>query len=620
MTMVEKKIENKIEANDRQVDQVLNGKKYAVDYFQREYNWEEKHIEQLVTDLTGAFLNEYFEGHSRTEDAPNYNSYFLGPFVVSDRGGERSIIDGQQRLTSITLLLIYLNNLQKDLGLQENLEPLIFSEYRGSKSFNVQVEERTECLRSLFETGEYTVKDDDDESTRNMAARYLDISHAFPDEIKNGALPFFIDWLKYNVILVEIVAFSDENAYTIFETMNDRGLNLTPTEMLKGFLLSKYREPSKRKAANTLWKESIQRLHDANDAKEEDQKFIQAWLRSQYAETIRPGKAGSKNEDFEKIGTRFHSWVRDNLERLGLDPYRAETFEAFVGINFSFYLKMYLKILEAEKRLLPGLEHVYYIARWGIANSLAYPLLLAPLRPEDGEAVVTEKLDIVARYIETFTVRRGVNFRRFAASSIRYTMYSLVKEIRNKDVEELRTILSVKLAEHDTSFDDMGMFYLHGQNRNFVKYLLCRITAFIDKEVGIPTTFETYYHSPSGKPFEIEHIWGDKFDEHRDEFEQENEFDLWRNRIGGLILLPQGTNQSFGAKPYEEKLAHYIKENILAKSLCQATYQNNPNFLNMVNRLDLPFTPHAHFRKSDMEQRHALVQTICTTIWNEDLK
>jgi uncharacterized protein with ParB-like and HNH nuclease domain len=140
----------------------------------------------------------------------------------------------------------------------------------------------------------------------------------FPDDIKGDNLPFFIDRLKYNVVLVEIVAYSDENAYTIFETMNDRGLNLTPTEMLKGFILSRFNVPSKRNKANEDWKRAINVLKtfDTN----EDQSFFQAWLRASYADTIRPGKAGSQNEDFEKIGTRFHSWVRDNLPKMGLNP------------------------------------------------------------------------------------------------------------------------------------------------------------------------------------------------------------------------------------------------------------------------------------------------------------
>ena len=48
--------------------------------------------------------------------------------------------------------------------------------------------------------GNYEPTDDDDESTRNMAARYLDIVNNFPEEIKSEALPYFIDWLKFNVL------------------------------------------------------------------------------------------------------------------------------------------------------------------------------------------------------------------------------------------------------------------------------------------------------------------------------------------------------------------------------------------------------------------------------------
>ena len=79
-------LENKIEARHRTLFDVLNEQKYTVDYFQREFSWTEKHIEELVTDLTTAFLNEYHEGDSR-EQGENHNNYYLGPFVVSIKDG-----------------------------------------------------------------------------------------------------------------------------------------------------------------------------------------------------------------------------------------------------------------------------------------------------------------------------------------------------------------------------------------------------------------------------------------------------------------------------------------------------------------------------------------------------
>lgn len=205
------KEEHKIDADDRSVFDVLNERKYVVDYFQREYKWEQKHIDQLIGDLTSAFLDEYEPGHPRTR-VEHYNNYYLGPFVISSKEGMRSIIDGQQRLTSLTLFLIFLNHLQKKLGGKETIEPLVFSEKFGQKSFNIQVEERRPCLEKLFLEGSYDVQPDDDESTANMAARYADIEESFPDEIKGAALPYFLDWLKYKVILVEITAYSDDNA------------------------------------------------------------------------------------------------------------------------------------------------------------------------------------------------------------------------------------------------------------------------------------------------------------------------------------------------------------------------------------------------------------------------
>ncbi len=605
---------HKIDADDRNVFDVLNERKYSVDYFQREYSWEQKHIDQLVTDLTSTFLDVYTEGDPRTA-IEHYNNYYLGPFVVSSRDGMKSIIDGQQRLTSITLFLIFLNNLQKKFGGKESIEPLVFSEKYGQKSFSIQVEERRVCLEKLFLEGSYDVQPDDDESTANMAEQYDNIGEAFPDEIKGAAFPYFLDWLKYNVILVEITAYSDDNAYTIFEAMNDRGLNLTSTEMLKGYILSRFGDHKDREKANRFWKESIQSLH--RHSKDEDQQFFQAWLRSQYADTIRQSKAGSSNEDFEKIGTRFHSWFRDNLPKMGLKANSPGEFRTLVHEEVKYYLRAYLDILDAQKEEKPGWEHVFYIKHWGIAPSLSFPLMLAPLKSTDSPDMTRQKINEVARYIEAFAVRRSINFRNFGASSIRYTMYTLVKELRGKDIDALQTLLQGKLGEMDEAWDGLAQFKLHGMNRRFVKFLLSRITGFIEQQSGDARSFSTYFVALGSKPYEVEHIWADKFKEHRNEFDQQHEFIEYRNRIGDLVLLPQGTNQSFGAKSYTDKLKHYLKENLLAKSLHPDSYENNPNFLRMARTLGLKFKAHTSFTKADIDERQALIQSICEVIWGK---
>jgi Protein of unknown function (DUF1524) len=287
-----------------------------------------------------------------------------------------------------------------------------------------------------------------------------------------------------------------------------------------------------------------------------------------------------------------------------------------VHVELKYYLRAYLDILDAQKVEKSGWEHVFYIKHWGIAPSLAFPLMLAPLKSTDSPEVTRQKINEVARYIETFVVRRSINFRNFWASSIRYTMYSLVKELRGKDLDSLRTILQGKLDEMEQSWDGVAEFRLHGQNRRFVKFLLSRITGFIEQKSGASTCFSTYFVSAGTKPFEVEHIWANKFAEHQDEFKQEREFDNYRNRIGDLLLLPQGTNQSYGAMAYPEKLEHYVKENLWVQSLHPKAYENNPNFLAMTQTLGLKFKAHKAFSKTDIDERQALIQSICEAIWS----
>lgn len=606
----------KIEATDTSISKLLKEQKFYIDYFQREYRWEEKHIKTLVEDLTNTFLAAYSEGDKRPAVA-GYQNYYLGPVVFSQNpdDGKKSIIDGQQRITSITLFLIYLNHLQKDNAVQVNISDLIFSDNFGELSFNMSDEDREDCLEALFEEGSYTPTEDDTETVINLVNRYEDIAESFPDYIAENCLAHFIDWFTRNVVIVEITAYSDDNAYTIFETMNDRGLSLTSTEMLKGYVLSRINDRKKRNETNELWKTQIQKLNDFS--KNADQSFFHAWFRAKYAESIRPGKAGAENQDFENIGSRFHNWFKENHdERFEISS--SDDFYNFFKNDFPFYVKWYLNIWKARNEFNTSLPHVHYINHWGIADSLQEPLLLSTIAIGETESAINNKIDLVAKYIETFTVRRSINYKKFGQTAIKYTMFNIIKKIRNNDILTLQKNLAVEINEIPQKWDAISEFRLHGMNRKFVKHLLSRISAFMDNQVGKDTTYVTYHH-PNGKQFQIEHIWGDKFNEHKDEFDQITDFQTWRNSIGALILIPQGTNQSYKDAPYSDKLGHYLKENTYAQTLHKEYYQKNPNFLNNSLINTLQFKPHENFKKIDIADRTALVQRICTEIWKIDL-
>lgn len=490
------------------------------------------------------------------------------------------------------------------------MNDLIFSEKYSIKSFNLQVPERKECINALYNGKEFDATDKD-ESVQNIVERYNDIEELFPVELKGRALPYFVDWLIDNVIFVEIITYSDEDAYTIFETMNDRGLNLTSTEMLKGYVLSNVKDNEQKHELNEFWKEKILNLKKIS--KEEDLEFFKAWLRAKYAETIRPGRKGATNEDFEKIGTRFHSWVRDSKNKISLKE--SHDFYNFVMTNMNFYTNIYHKIQTATERFNKQLESTFYIDERGLAYSIFYPLLMAPINLEDDDETIRKKLALISKYLEIFIVFRSINYRSYSHSSIRYTMYSLVKEIRDKSLDELAKMLKQKVSQIDENLNGFKDLKLHGQNKRFVQFLLARITAYIEEKSGINSKFEDYVRKDVDKPFQVEHIWSDKFED-QDEFEQRDDFEKYRNKIGALILLPEGFNQSYGALPYEQKLPHYFGRNLLAKTLSPQCYERNPNFLQYKEKSGIPFKPHEHFKKKDIEERQELYEKILEEIYN----
>src|SRR5437016_12739848 len=88
-----------IDGKGRTIRELLSAKRYSIDYYQREYKWQTKQVNELIDDLTTKFLDRYEPGHDRAA-VEAYGHYFLGSIIISDKEGQKFIIDGQQRLTS----------------------------------------------------------------------------------------------------------------------------------------------------------------------------------------------------------------------------------------------------------------------------------------------------------------------------------------------------------------------------------------------------------------------------------------------------------------------------------------------------------------------------------------
>lgn len=598
-----------IRGEGKPIRKLLSGTRYFIDYYQREYKWQTKQVRELLDDLADQFLEDHKPVDDRTT-VQGYGHYFLGSIIISQKNNQNFIIDGQQRLTTLTLLLIYLHNRQGNRKDRVKLDDLIFSEKFGKKSFNIDVDERRECMDALY-SGAAFKSNDKPESIRNIVGRYRDIQQLFPEEIDDAALPFFADWLIENVHLVEITSYSDEDAYTIFETMNDRGLSLSPLDMLKGYILTNITDPDQRLSATNTWKTCVAALKDFEKEPDADADTFKAWLRSQYAQTIRERKRGAQPGDFDRLGPEFHRWVRDNAEKIGLK--KSSDFTQFVARDLQFYTQQYLRLLKASWTLTPGLETVYYNAWYEF--TLQYPLLLAPLMPTDNQQTIDRKLQIVSSFVDILITRRMWNFRSIAHSTMQYAIFVVMREIRGKSVPELVKILKKKLDQDETSFATTERFGLHQMNRYAVHQILARITDYVERMSGMKSRFAEFVAYGKNR-YEIEHIWADHPERHTDEFPDKRDFADYRNQIGALLLLPKTFNASYGDLPYDEKLDYYYKENLLAQSLHPKGYKHNPGFLKFISDSKLAFQAHPKFKKTDLDARQKLYLKLAEEIWN----
>ena len=325
------------------------------------------------------------------------------------------------------------------------------------------------------------------ESVGNILERYSDLEERFPEKPAGAALPYFVDWLIENVHLIEITAYSYGDAYTIFETMNDRGLSLTPADMLKGYLLANITDPERRTHASQVWKERVRALTEIG--KDEDADGIKSWLRSQYAESIRERKRGAAPRDFDLIGTEFHRWVRDHQAPLGLTA--SMEFARIIERDFSFYSRWYERLRRASEKLKPQLECVRYNAQHNF--TLQYPVLLAPLTVNDDEASALRKLRIVVAWLDILIHRRIWNWRAIDYSTMQYAMFRVIGDIRGKDAQALAGMLRRRLDAESETFavnDRNARFGLHAMNGPQIHRLLARMTDYLETESGQASRYE----------------------------------------------------------------------------------------------------------------------------------
>jgi hypothetical protein len=246
---------------------------YYIDIYQREYKWRDVHVRTLLNDIEVRFCL-----HPRRKSAPkevqsdvlqHFQPYFLNSYLTSKTAAHTAIVDGQQRLTTLLLILIKLCRILRDV---ENdpantgktftstwLENLIFerSEFGEAGRFKIHNPNREEAFRALLEDRPVACTD---QTRTRMAENFSVITDYFETFLKGpdagtydlAKLTYYLCFLLDRISIVEIRIERQENVAMIFEVVNDRGEGLKPYEILKGKLIGNL-PAAEKEHANQVW-------------------------------------------------------------------------------------------------------------------------------------------------------------------------------------------------------------------------------------------------------------------------------------------------------------------------------------------------------------------------------
>ena len=240
--------------------------RFVIPSFQRAYTWQTENIAQLVTDLQDA---------CHDPDTP----YFLGSLIlVHDGQTKYQVIDGQQRLISLSIIISVLRDLEDDPELVESLNDLIVEpgdKLRGIKAEpRLKLRERdTNFFRMYVQEGDleglFDLRDNDIEShaQRNIAIntrQVFDELAKMPTQDRRA----FASYLVNEVTLVIVTTDDLAGAHRIFDVMNMRGVPLTASDVFKARTIAEI-SPAARNAYASRWDDIMDPLGDDAQTLEE---------------------------------------------------------------------------------------------------------------------------------------------------------------------------------------------------------------------------------------------------------------------------------------------------------------------------------------------------------------
>ncbi|MBU3172761.1 DUF262 domain-containing protein [Clostridium estertheticum] len=599
------------------IDDIFTNKKYYIDFYQREYKWTKNQVERLLDDIFYKFENEYTkEIDINIESISDFSWYYLSSYMTNTYNGKIYIVDGQQRFSTLTLILIKLYHLSKFYKLSNRTEWLkskIYGVGVEGKSYWMGDNNRSEPLEILYHEDDKisNLANPNNLSINNMYDNYIYIGEYLTKKIdsehKFEAIVLYILKRLY-LVNIEIEDYKDVSM--VFEVINDRGERLKPYEVFKGQLLGQL-DKSEINQYNTIWTENISKLQSL-DEKEVDN-FFRFYFRAKYTDT----RADSKEFDGEYNKTIFSTkWN----ERLHLKN-NSVMVKKFIKEDFSYYCDLYYRMLTDYAK--NENSHVFY-------NSMnnqdrQYLLVLSSINKD--EENLKGKIEFVARMFDKyFTLLQLLGC--YDSNNFTESIIHLNTNIRNKNMEEIENIFNVQLINDikvtkSINIENPFQWTLFKEASNslgvtFLRYFFTRIDNFIANQLDLNQYDKSYNlirNTGSVNGYHIEHILADN-DENKHIFNNDEElFYTQRNYLGSLLLMKGKDNQSSGNEKYSEKLKTYAHGNIWAETLTTNYYHHNKNFNDFIHKYNLNFRAINNFDQDAIEERQRLLFQLVKVIW-----
>ncbi|MBK9564132.1 MAG: DUF262 domain-containing protein [Saprospiraceae bacterium] len=541
-----------------------DGIKYTIPSYQRPYSWEcvGKSDKNNQVNVMWEDLIEYYESN-------NSNPYFLGSMVLigSSAGREFQVIDGQQRMTTLVLLLVAIKCfLNKSKGkilittskaedfialideMIREIERLIYNrKIQGAITIEKKVKieksftyDYDSILTHVIECKSYNglnLPQNISDEQKQTIIRYFNNAHYLEQKVtgkflENGsftelnfsALNNFIEFLKNRVAVVRILASKFDVAYQIFEILNNRGLPLSNKDLLRNFIISEFSSIAVERNKSAV--DDSDKLHP--DKKWEylernfdlDNEFI-----SRFVESI-----NGKNQKYSAFNDLKEIYLNKAEFKDTVKKKRIELFyEAF-----SYDLANYTKIINTRVKKIDKNIILFILNSGNVTYSIN--LLLALYRNETDESKITNFLKTYERYLIYLILGPA---RRFVSSLI----YNGIKYLNSNDYDNAIKEFSIDPIEKNKLAN-----YLDLPLDNYLgKLLISKYVWILDTESKDDTTDISLNFSVAT----LEHIIPQTPDENtnwKNDFSESfrKEFTY---RLGNMTLLTQSMNSA--AKNYD---------------------------------------------------------------------